>query len=100
MNDATVYDLLRQAKIKPENKLMDFSDSIWQDCLDTGRRTGAYIIFYQGGTIDHSTNFPGPVDQLSAENEYNGECTSGMVLAHFRMLIHEFLKKDPYIVPD
>ena len=23
-----------------------------------------------------------------------------MALAHFRMLIHEFLNKDPYIVPD
>ena len=28
---------------------MAFSDSVWQDCPDTGRSTGAYIIFYQGG---------------------------------------------------
>ena len=26
-------------------------------------------------------------------------CTEGMALAHFRMLIHEFLNKDPDIVP-
>ena len=42
---------------------MDFYDSIWQDCPDTGRSTGAYIIFYQGGPIDHGTHAPGTVSQ-------------------------------------
>ena len=46
--------------------MMDFSDSIWQDCPDTGRITGAYIIFYQGGPIDHGTHVPGPVAKYSA----------------------------------
>ena len=63
MNDAPVTDLLRQASIKNENHLMAFSDSSWQDCPDTGRSTGAYIIFYQGGSIDHVTNVPRPVAQ-------------------------------------
>ena len=39
---------------------MDFYDSSWKDCLDTGISIGAYIIFYQGGTIDHGTYAPGP----------------------------------------
>ena len=51
MNDATVTDLLRQANIKTKNQLMAFSGSSWQDCPDTGRSTGAYIIFYQVGPI-------------------------------------------------
>ena len=63
MNYAPVSDLLRQDSIKTENHLMDFSDSSWQDCPDTGRSTGSYIIFYQGGTIDHITYVPGPVAQ-------------------------------------
>ena len=42
---------------------MDFSDYSWKDCPDTGKITGAYIIFYQGGTIDHVTRVPGPVAQ-------------------------------------
>ena len=50
---------------------MDFSDSSWQGCPDTGRSTGAYIIFYQSGPIYHGTHVPGPVDQSSAESEYN-----------------------------
>ena len=57
------------------------------------------MIFYQGGKIDHGTHVPVPVDQSSAKSEYNVACTTGMALAYLRMLIHELLKKDPYIVP-
>ena len=99
MNDARVSELWIQASIKTENQLMDFSDSSWQYFSDTGRSTGAYIIFYQGGPIDHDTHVPGPDAQSSAESDYNAACTAGMDLAHFRMFIHEFLNKDPDIVP-
>ena len=71
MNDSPVTYLLRQASIKTDNHLMDFSDSSWQDCPDTGRSTGVYIIFYQGEPIDHGTHVPGPVAQSSAESDYN-----------------------------
>ena len=91
LNDAPVTDILIQANINTKNQLMAFYDSSWQDCPDTGRSTGAYIIFYQGGPIDHGTHVPGPVAQASAESEYNAACTTGMALAHFRMLVHEFL---------
>ena len=94
LNDATVTDLLRQDNIKTNNHLMDFSDYSEQDCPDTGRSTGAYIIFYQGGPIDHGTHVPGPVSQDSAESEYNAACTAGMDLAHLSMLIHKLLNKD------
>ena len=66
MNDATLYDLLRQNIIKTENQLMDFYDSSWKDCPDTVRSTQAYIIFYQGGPIDHGTHVPVPVAQSRA----------------------------------
>ena len=100
MTDVPVYDLLRQANIKTKNHLVDFSDSSWQDFPDTGISTGVYIIFYQGGPIDHGTHIPGPVAQYSAESEYNAAFTAGMSLAHFRMLIHELLNKDPYIITE
>ena len=99
LNDAPVTDLLRQANIKTKNHLMDFSDSSRQDFPDTGRSTGSYIIFYKGVPIDHGTNVPVPVAQSSAESEYNAACTAGMALAHFRMLVHEFLNEDPDMVP-
>ena len=87
MNDAPVTELLRQDIIKTENHLMAISDSSWKYCPDTGRSTGEYIIFYQGGPIDLGTHVPVPVAQYSAESEYNASCTAGMALAHFRMLI-------------
>ena len=99
LNDVPVTDLLRQVSIKTKNHLMNFSDSTWKYCSDTGRSTGAYIIFYQGGPIDHGTHVPVTVAQSSAESEYNAACTAGMALAHFRLLIREFLNKDPDIVP-
>ena len=63
MNDAPVTDLLRQASIKNENRFMAFSDCSCQDFPDTGRSTGAYIIFYKVWPIDHGTHVPGPVSQ-------------------------------------
>ena len=99
LNDAPVTNILRQANIKTKNHSMDFSDSIWQDCPVTGRSTGAYIIFYQGGPIDHGTHVPVLVAQSSAESEYNAACTAGTALAHFIMLVHELFNEDPDIVP-
>ena len=62
---------MRQANINTKNHLMDFSDSSCQDCPDTGRSTGAYIIFYQGRPIDHGTPVPGTVAQSISESDYN-----------------------------
>ena len=98
-NDVPVSDLLRKDSIKTENHLMALSDYSWQNCPDTGRSTRAYIIFYQGGTIDYGTHIPGTIAQPSAQSEYNAACTAGMALAHLRMLIHELWTKDPDIVP-
>ena len=99
LNDAPVTDLLRKSNVKTRNHLMAFYDSSWQDCLYTGRSTGEYIIFYQGGPIDHGTHVPGPVDQSSAEIAYNAACSVGMALAYFRMLVDELLNEDSDMVP-
>ena len=98
MNDVPVSDLLIQSSIKTDNHLMNFSDSIWKYFPYTGRSTGSFIIFYKCGPIDHGIHVTGPVPQSISESEYNAECTKGMDLAHFRMLRHELLNKDPYIV--
>ena len=99
LKDAPVTDFLIQSNINTKNHLMAFSDSSWKYFPDTGRSTGAYIIFYQGGPIDDVTHVPVPVAKSSAESEYNAACTAGMALAHSRMLIHELLNKDPDLVP-
>ena len=43
--------------------MMAFSDSSWKYCVDIGRSTGSYIIFYQGGPIVHGTHVLGTVAQ-------------------------------------
>ena len=43
IDGAPIYDLLRQASIKTENQLTVFSDSIWHDCPDNVRSTGAFL---------------------------------------------------------
>ena len=94
MKDAPLSNLLRQSSINTNNQLVVFSYSIRKECQYTSRSTGIYIIFHQGGTIDHGKYVPGPVAQSSAESGYNIECNTGMALSHSRMLIYEFLKKD------
>ena len=98
MKDVPLSDLLRQSSINIENQFMAFSDSSWKYCLDTGRSIRAYNIFYQCVPIEHGTHFTGPVDQSSAERDYNVACSEGIALAPFRMLIRELLNKDPDIV--
>ena len=61
IEDAPLYGILKQNIIKTDNQLMVFYDSIYQDCPDNGRSTGAYIVFYQGETIDHFIHVPAPV---------------------------------------
>ena len=77
---------------------MVFSDSRWKYWPDTGRSTGAYIVFYQGGSIDHFTHVPGAVFQYSAESEYYSEWLAGIALSNFRMLNKELSNKDTYVV--
>ena len=77
---------------------MVFSISLCKYCTDTCRSTGEYIIFYQGGKIDHGTHVRGPFSQPSTESEYNVACTAGTSLSHLSMLINELLNKDTYII--
>ena len=66
IKDVTLSYLFRKSSINTENQLMDFYESSCQYFPDTGRSTESYIIFYQGGPIDHGTYVPGPVAQSSA----------------------------------
>ena len=92
--------LLRLASNNTENQFIAFSDYSWQDCPDTGRITGEYIIFYQGVPTYHVTPVTGPVAQSSSEINYNAACTLGIDLSHFRVLIREFLNKGSDIIPE
>jgi hypothetical protein len=74
--------------------LFGFSDSSWNDDVDTGRSTGCFLMIYMGGVIDHSSNLPDPVALTSAEAEYNEGCIAFMAGSHLRMLIAELEGSD------
>ena len=78
---------------------MALSDSIWKDFTDTFRSIGSYIVFDQGGTIDHCTHVPGPFYQCSAGIYYYEAITERMALPLLMMLNKEFLNKDIEVVP-
>ena len=59
---------------------MLFYYSVCKDFTDSGIITGEYIVFYQGGPIDHFTHVQGSVAQSSAESDYNTAWTAGMAL--------------------
>ena len=69
IEDEPLADLFRKARIKTENQLMVFYDLRWQDYTYTGIITGSYIVFYQGGPIDHCTHVPAPVAPSSSERD-------------------------------
>ena len=71
IEDAPLSDLFIQVRIKTENQLMMFSDSIWQDWPDNDISIGAYILFYQGGLIAHFTHVTVTADQYSTDSEYD-----------------------------
>ena len=71
IEDASLYEIMRYDKNNTKKQFMVFSDSIWQNCLDTGISTGAYFVFDQGGLIGHLTHVICSVYQSSYESEYN-----------------------------
>ena len=73
---------------------------IYQDFPVTVISTGAYIVSYQCVPIYHWSHVQGTFYQYSAESDYNGAYTSGMDLAHFRILDIELLSKNLDVVPE
>ena len=84
-------------KILIENNILDitaegaitFSDSSWNDCIDTGRSTGGYISSLQGGVVDYGSHLPVPVAMSSGEAEYIAAAVACMRASHLRMLIYD-----------
>jgi hypothetical protein len=89
MNDSPISHMLIAENIQQNHPFFTFSDSSWNDDIDSGRSTGCFIIVYMGGIVDHSSNLPDPVALSSAEAEYNEGCIAFMATSHLRMLLCE-----------
>ena len=93
--DAPVSRLLFEHGADPLAPLIAFTDSSFNDCPDSGRSTGGYVLFYQGGVVDSASAMPDPVALSSAEAEYNQTCVTGMAANSMAMLIQEMRGNNP-----
>jgi hypothetical protein len=89
IDESPIYQMLLGQNIQEKHLFFGFTDSSWNDDVDTGRSTGCFIITYMGGIVDHSSNMPDPVALSSAEAEYNEGCVAFMAASHLRMLLCE-----------
>lgn len=71
------------------NVLYAFSDSSWNNDVDSGRSTGCFLVYYIGGVVDHSSNLLYPIALSSANAEYTECCIAGMAMSHLTMLLDE-----------
>jgi hypothetical protein len=86
---------LKTNNLPTDQLFVSMLDLSWNDDVDSGRRTGCFLIFYMGGIVDHSSNMPDPVVISSVEAEYNQACIATMALMHIAMVINnlEFLEE-------
>ena len=87
MKDFPTYKVLLENDITVnEDTITTFSDSSWNDCVDTGRSTGGNITIMQGGPVDHSSHLLIPVAMSSGEAKYISAAVACMRAGHLRML--------------
>ena len=85
-----IYQLVKEnTDANPDAPIIMFTDSSWQDCPDTGRSTGCYQIYQQGGIVDAASFVPNPVAMSSAEAEYNAVAHAMQRCANVRQVLQE-----------
>ena len=85
-----IYHILKENNIEiTKDTTLTFSDSSWNDCIDTGRSTGGYISIKQGGPVDYGSHLPVPVAMSSGEAEYIAAAVACMRSSHLRMLNYD-----------
>ena len=94
-----LYSVLRENNINVSpDSILTFSDSSWNDCIDTGRSTGHNITMIQAGAVDYSSHLPIHVAMSSREAEYISAAVACMRASHIRTLVYnlKFLGKKEY----
>ena len=72
-----------------KGSIITFTDSSWNDCVDTGRSTGGYIQMFQAGAVDYGSHLPVLVAMSSGEGEYISAAVACMRASHIRMLVFD-----------
>jgi hypothetical protein len=72
-----------------------FSDASFQDCPDSGRSTGGYLIFMQGAVVDVSSSMPQLVAFSTCEAEYCTASLAVMAATYVKKVFNELHGIDP-----
>ena len=90
ISKSELYKVLQEnnIEIKQDTNVV-FTDSSWNDCVDTGRSTGGYVALSQAGPVDYGSHLPVPVAMSSGEAEYIAAAVACMRASHIRMLIYD-----------
>ena len=93
-----IYDLVKQVlpDFDPDDHpILLFSDSSWQDCIDSSRSTGCYIAYIYGSFVDGASFVPVPIALSSAEAEYNAAAFSITAAIHLKQVLNGLSNRDP-----
>jgi hypothetical protein len=85
-----------------EQPIVTFVDSSFQDCPDSGRSTGGYMIAMQGGIVDSPSIMPPIVAASTCEAEYNMFALATMGSYYVRKVYNELHGNDsdnPITIP-
>ena len=89
IKDTPIMTILRKNNIQiTQVTIVMFSDSSWNDCIDSERSIGGYIALSQGGSVDYRSHLPVPMAMSSGEAEYISTAIACMRASHLRMLIY------------
>ena len=84
------YLVLSDNNIKvSRGSIIAFTDSSWNDCVNTGRSTGGYITMIQPGVVDYRSQIPVPVAISSGEAKYISAAVACMHASRIRMLVYD-----------
>ena len=85
-----IFPIVKALTSETTYKTVTFTDSSWQDCIDSGRSTGLYAIFHHGNLIDYASFLPKPEAMSTAEAEYSTAEIAAMASAHVRYVNNDF----------
>ncbi len=90
-SDITISPITRLSSsngISLDNSLCTFTDSSWNDDVDTGRSSGCFMIFYKGGVIEHSRTCL-ILWLYQVLKQYNEACLACMATTHLKQFLED-----------
>jgi hypothetical protein len=77
-----------------ESPIIAFTDSSFQDCPDSSRSTGGYLIYIRGAVIDVTSTMPSIIARSTCEAEYTTCSRATMAATYIRKVFNELHVRD------